>query len=222
MPTREAVFLKMDSRDFPLSSNTKQAILNGIFNCGFEAQDFENDSNLGSSYFEYYRKAVDECSAHSTVMTHEDIVNVVILLKQPNTTGDAIEITLGKQISDEEVEDSYEVINDSINLALRLLLMMPTGVFASTGRPIALSGETKLDWKDGTVSELVNNELSPQDSMKENVKLEKIFNARNLERIAGIKIRWTSNLADHLRMRDDDKAVEIFHYASFLKFHQHW
>ncbi|KAF8854411.1 hypothetical protein BDZ45DRAFT_597067 [Acephala macrosclerotiorum] len=56
--------------------------------------------------------------------------------------------------------------------------------------------------------------------MTEQVKLEKIFNARNLEQIGGIKIRWTSNLADHLRMRDDDTAVELFHYVSFLRCHQ--
>jgi len=56
--------------------------------------------------------------------------------------------------------------------------------------------------------------------MKDHVKLEKIFNAMNLEHIAGIEVRWTSNLADHLRMRDDDKAVEIFHYATFLRLHQ--
>jgi hypothetical protein len=61
-----------------------------------------------------------------------------------------------------------------------------------------------------------------QKNMSESVKLEKIFNARNLEHIAGIKVRWTSNLADHLRMRDDDTAVELFHYASFLRFHQTW
>jgi hypothetical protein len=70
--------------------------------------------------------------------------------------------------------------------------------------------------------DLVNTQIAPQTMMRENVKLEKIFNARNLERIAGIEIRWTSNLVDHLRMRNDDTAVEIFHYASFLMFHQNW
>jgi hypothetical protein len=52
------------------------------------------------------------------------------------------------------------------------------------------------------------------------VKLEKLFNARSLERIGGISIDWTNNLADHLRVKDDrnDKIkVAIFHYASFLK-----
>ena len=51
----------------------------------------------------------------------------------------------------------------------------------------------------------------------ENVKLEKIFNAGNLGRIAGIEIEWTNNLADHLRVVDEDKKVAIFYHASFLE-----
>ncbi len=51
----------------------------------------------------------------------------------------------------------------------------------------------------------------------ENVKLEKIFSALNLGRIAGMEIQFTNNLADHLRvMSEDDKKVAIFHNASFL------
>ncbi|KAH8586936.1 hypothetical protein B0O99DRAFT_527766 [Bisporella sp. PMI_857] len=98
--------------------------------------------------------------------------------------------------------------------------MVPTGGFATVGRSIALSGETKLSWNDGTIRDLIRTEFVAQNSMKEPVKLERIFNATNLEQIAGIKVRWTSNFADHLRMRDDDKVVEIFHYATFLKLHQ--
>ena len=36
--------------------------------------------------------------------------------------------------------------------------------------------------------------------------------------IAGIQITWTSNLADHLQMRDDDTRVANFNYASFLEY----
>ena len=100
--------------------------------------------------------------------------------------------------------------------------MVSTGGFLTTGRSITVSGETKLNWETGSIKDLVNTHMVPQTSMKEQVKLEKIFNARNLERIAGVEIRWTTNFADHLRMRDDDTAVEIFHCASFLRLHQNW
>jgi hypothetical protein len=31
---------------------------------------------------------------------------------------------------------------------------------------------------------------------------------------------WTSNLADHLLMRDDDTKVILFHHACFLRKHR--
>ena len=171
----------MDSRDFPLSFSVKRAILNGIFNYKYEIHDFQTGPILGQSYFEYYQKAVENCSTHGTTNTHQNIVNLVNLLKQPDATRSSVEIALRKQLSDNELEDSCEIIADSINLTMRLLLMMPTGVFTAGGRPIAVSvsdilellipyvyfdweilqGDTKLNWKDGTVIELVSDEISP-------------------------------------------------------------
>lgn len=42
-----------------------------------------------------------------------------------------------------------------------------------------------------------------------------MFTARNLERVAGIRVIWTSNLADHLHLEDDDTSVRIFYHVSF-------
>lgn len=42
-----------------------------------------------------------------------------------------------------------------------------------------------------------------------------------MERIADITIYWTDNLADHLRMVEDDRVVAIFHYATFLARQRH-
>jgi hypothetical protein len=212
----------MDSLDFPLSSKTKQAILCIIF-------DYNSDGAIdpavymsNDSYFSFYRRVVESSRAHLTLKTHQDVANLVSLFKRPEAVRNSIEDILRGRLLDYALEDREEILENWISLAVRLLLMMPTGGLLTTGRSITLSGETKLNWKDGTVKDLANREIVRQITLKESVKLEKIFNARNLERIAGVEIRWTSNLADHLRMRDDDTAVEIFHYASFLRFHQNW
>ncbi|KAK3318179.1 hypothetical protein B0H66DRAFT_575154 [Apodospora peruviana] len=52
----------------------------------------------------------------------------------------------------------------------------------------------------------------------DNAKLGRLFTASNLNRIGGINIRWTTNLADHLRLTDNDHAVFTFQGASFLQF----
>lgn len=212
----------MDSRDFPLLATTKQVLFERLFDAKFSLQVFQKDPNFGGSYLEYYQKNIESCKAHSTAQSHGSIASLVSLLKQPDASRTSVESAIEKQLSEGELEDSNEIIEDSVNLAVRLLLMMPTGVFLTPGRSITVSGDTKLTWKEGTIIDLVGTEISPQTMMGDNVKLEKMFNARNLERIAGIEIRWTSNLADHLRMRDEDSAVEIFHYASFLRFHRQW
>jgi hypothetical protein len=64
--------------------------------------------------------------------------------------------------------------------------------------------------------------LPLQKVLKEHVKLEKLFNAYNLSRIARIEVVWTSNLADHLRMQDDDTRVAIFQHAFFLENQLGW
>lgn len=43
------------------------------------------------------------------------------------------------------------------------------------------------------------------------------FTAANLEKIAGIQVQWTSNLAGHLSLKDDEKKVMLFHQVSFLE-----
>ena len=62
---------------------------------------------------------------------------------------------------------------------------------------------------------------TPPACTHRHIKLEKQFNALNLHRIAGIRIFWTDNLADHLRMMNDDKTVAIFYHASFLEYQKH-
>ncbi|TVY85451.1 hypothetical protein LSUE1_G000134 [Lachnellula suecica] len=143
-----------------------------------------------------------------------------MLFKQPDATRNSIEAEVTRKLAGDERDEAEEILSDSINLATRLLLMMPTDGSVSSRRYVTVSGETKLSLRDGTVKDTLNEEMKAQIFLEERVKLEKIFNARNLQRIGGIKIRWTTNFADHLRMREDDTAVEVFHYASFLQFHQ--
>ena len=87
------------------------------------------------------------------------------------------------------------------------------------GFKYGVSTARSLNWVTGTLESFLLDRFRPQRTLShEAVKLEKTFTARNLDRIAGIQIVWTSNLADHLQMIDDDTRVVIFHYASFLEY----
>lgn len=84
--------------------------------------------------------------------------------------------------------------------------------------PSSYISRRPLEWRGGSIRTFLYAEFPASRRLtREHVKLERLFQAYNLERIAGIKIRWTNNLADHLRMiGDDDEEVAIFGCASYL------
>jgi hypothetical protein len=70
-------------------------------------------------------------------------------------------------------------------------------------------------WREKASNHLVQR--IPQISPRWNIRLEKSFNAESLQRIAGIKIRWTDVLADHLLLNEDDNTLHLFRAAPLLK-----
>jgi hypothetical protein len=49
------------------------------------------------------------------------------------------------------------------------------------------------------------------------VRLPKTFDAWAIERIGGISIQFTDNLADHLLLVNDDTTLLVFHHVAFLE-----
>lgn len=165
------------------------------------------------SYFKYYiyqcGLALYDYGNHISARTHEDIIRVAQHLKEP-LRRDEIQALLPRPSPPNEIEK----LDGSINLAARLLLMIDFG-----SQQYGFSGRKPLIWDDNSLEGFVIDYFSQTPALgHERVKLEKMFNARNLGRIAGIEIHWTDNLADHLRVSDEDKKVEVFHYASFLEY----
>jgi hypothetical protein len=84
-------------------------------------------------------------------------------------------------------------------------------------------GQKSLLWDHGTLKDVLEERFglptaTPLRVVR--VKLDRIFNARNLERIAGLQIVWTDNISDHLRLMVDDTRIAIFHHAFFLEHHK--
>ncbi|KAK4448767.1 hypothetical protein QBC34DRAFT_380997 [Podospora aff. communis PSN243] len=101
----------------------------------------------------------------------------------------------------------------SIDLCASLLTMVDIG-----RPPLAFSGRRPLLWSSGPLREFLGSYFhQPKDLVPDNQQIGKIFNAVNLRRLAGIKMQWSSNMANHLRLADDEKTVFIFHHAAFLK-----
>jgi hypothetical protein len=204
----------------PIDNQTRDEIIHRLWPRRRSEKVPPEDLDL-DGYFTYYTKqcshALHDRGRHVMSRTHQDIVDIVKLLEDLSTKN-AIKSALRTKVTSLNVskENEEEMLDNSIDLAARLLVMMDIGVFQ-----FSYSGRPELVWKEGSLKCFVTDYFGqPQVLGYENIKLEKSFTAQNLGRIAGIEIEWTDNLADHLRMIDEDKRLGIFRHASFLKWQQ--
>ncbi|KAI0007014.1 hypothetical protein F4779DRAFT_619987 [Xylariaceae sp. FL0662B] len=110
---------------------------------------------------------------------------------------------------------SESQIDNAISLVIRLLMMLDVGNFQN-----AYTGRARFVWESGTVDDFLRNiPIFSRNAPTHGSggKFNAVFNARGIERIAGIKVRLTTNISDHLLLREEMKTLTVFHHASFLK-----
>lgn len=83
--------------------------------------------------------------------------------------------------------------------------------------PQEFSRGRSINWGKATLADFVNGHFSSTPALShERIKFEKTFNVLSLLKVAGLEVQWTDNLADHLRLANDDRVVRVFHHATFL------
>ena len=152
------------------------------------------------------------------ISTHQHVVDLVRVLKNPEATRGSIKAGLTDSMLDPTSSNCGDRIMKSINFVVRLWLMIDVGDYLSAFTP----EQTQLQWGHESIRSLIESEINVNQVLDSKVKLEKTFNAYNLEKVARIKIYWTNNLDDRLRMMDDDTRVAVFHHAFFLQCHKMW
>lgn len=170
------------------------------------------DAYFGHWYEEQCKEAAEQISAQN----HRQIIRVMQYLKFKDVTRASIKDKLRQQSQVPVDSHAERLLDGSIDLAARLLVTLSIGELEHCWTP----GPT-IHWEQGRLVDSIQTDLSPAYCCKDEVKLPKSFTAANLERIGGIRVCWTSNLAEHLMMKEDDTIVTIFHQASFLELHKH-
>lgn len=211
----ESDVLNQDLFALPFSSSLKSEIAKAIFGCNLTALDFDrNPRNLGG-YFEFYSDQCLHASHHiCQIRSHGELIKLILLLKAPGETRESIHEHLREQISAPKSEETDAMLEFTIDLAARLSLMTFVGRFPFD------SGQRTLTWTEKSLQNELNKSFKVTLTPLQRVKLEKFFTARSIVQIGGMRIDWTSNLADHLRLQEDDTVVSIFHHASFLRLQQ--
>jgi len=201
----------------PITKQLKREIALRLWNFDIDDAPLPYLSLSLEVYFRYYWQQADlfmhDAVHHVSVRTHRDILKISeILNRNLDLSRTEVREKACSQVFPNKGADQDESLNASINLTVRLLLMVSVGNI-----PNGFSGYRPLQWDQGTLRQFLADQLPPRSApLQERVRLEKVFTARNIERIAGIRLRWTDNLADHLRLEDDERVVNIFHHASFL------
>lgn len=171
-----------------------------------------DNSLFWTYYLDECTNALHDAGRHIALRTHQDVVEIVRLLRTDVPKYDIRNQTRSKLISAKHHNED-ELLDNSINLAASLLLMIDF-----CGSPYGFSGHTEMQWVQGSLADYLEKYFADTCALTDTrVKLEKNFNARSLVRVAGLEIVWTDNLADHLLMSDDDSRVHIFHHATFLE-----
>jgi hypothetical protein len=199
--------------EFPIPTATQNQIAKGLW----DTPDYETLRPYFQYYTEQCRIAFHVSGRQIPVKTHQQIIDIGTHF-QNGLSRDAIVADLvSKRPADYEANTECENFDDifksSIDLALRLILMLDVGELRN-----AFSGRRRLIWNEGSVQEFVRDIFSDKISLgHDGVRLGTQFTARNLKRYTRFRIELTTNLADHLRLRYEDRTVSIFHHASFLR-----
>jgi len=200
---------------YPIPAATQELIVRSLF----EPADYTPVNKLLNPYFQYYteqcRIATHVHGSQLQAKTHDDILDIVGWFYR-RLDREAIRQHLLVKFSSDKSWDGRMIFDSSIDLAVRLALMIDIGELRN-----AFSGRRRLIWIEGPLQAFVKDVFPDSIALgHDGIKLGTSFTARNMNRVAGLRIELTTNLVDHLRLRHDDRTVSIFHHASFLRYQE--
>lgn len=190
----------------------KCSILRAIFDLDLTEHELQRQHTRFEAFFDWYGEQCESVATEIGITSHREILDVIDLLKSAYETRTS---AVGKFRQSRTTLKSDEQIDGLVMLAARLWLMLLIGDFQQCSSP----GQTLAWGKNRRLFDVVAAEFTP-NTLSDQIKLPAAFNAANVERIAGIRIIWTSNLAEHLVLKDDDTKLMLFHQISVLELHK--
>jgi hypothetical protein len=200
---------------YPVSTSTREKLLQGFWAAC--QPDLKQSCDL-SPYFDIHptrcQQFLKDGGIHISVRKYDELISLAEKILE-DSTRDEIHTDLLK-CSSSTKPTSPNAADMSISLCASLLFMIDIG-----GNQYGISGSSPLQWSpDQSIKCAVHQHFQGQkgNMEPENARLGRLFTARNLALVGGLKVKWTTNLVDHLLLADDDQTVFIFHMVGFLKF----
>lgn len=139
----------------------------------------------------------------------EDVHDILQMIKTGLNRDELVD-TLGHRTGPASL--SHRSIQERVDRVASLLVMTEIG---SIGQP---SRRARVSWSSGTLQQLINSHFIRERALTDtSIRLEQIFTAKSLVKIAGLRIFWTANLSDHLLLDTEQSVVHIFRHATYLE-----
>jgi hypothetical protein len=187
-----------------LSWGARKKIISDHWHLGLSDKDFRQQSHKYDFYFHHYECLCQQRSINDIgQLRHCDILEAFDRMRSKTRNACTAELTiLLLTIPEPFVQPKHatEFVQDWIHFAAEALLLIDVRMWLETQ----------------TLKEFVMIVQFPSSILVDSVKLPRTFNVRNLNKIAGMRIRWTDILSEHLMLENEDTQVAIFHQASAL------
>jgi hypothetical protein len=178
------------------------------------------DTRLTDLYAEYYSKQVHlvlyDGGQNAPGWTHNDVVDVMTRIRDSQSRQE-LSSHLQSRLNVDGTTARGDMVDRLIDLGARLSLMTSFGK-----APFAAEQQRSLEWTKDTAKDVLRQHFTQQTvvNVESKFKLPKIFTARNIHRMGGLKIEWTPYISEHLRLLDHDECISIFPHVGFLNIHR--
>ena len=214
-------------QSFTLSQQLKSPtlrwfFLNTIFELELEPMAIQWRDNSLEAFFSRYNLLCNLAASHDRIIesiTHWHFALIVILVKgNPSDVRHQVLSQIpGSQPMDGDRHGWDPHLSATLlDLAAGVWSMLSIGTF-----PGDISYDEPIHWEENeSLADVIGKCLPSKPGSQDLVKLPQTFTAAHLEQIGGIDVIWTSNLADHLLLKDDDTKLMLFHQVSVLQLHK--
>jgi hypothetical protein len=183
----------------PVPMEGWKRIINDCWKQGLDDQQFRERHTKYSAYFQQYERQCQQCPIDQLgQLRHSDILeaSILILTETKSLSVQALKYQLST-FSAPFIQPSCpdDFVQEWIRFTARSLLLVDVS-----------------NWPDNEkLAAFLKNQLAAQPTQFDKVKLPQSFHLRNLDKIAGLKVRWTNIISEHLSLEKDDTQVAIFH-----------
>jgi hypothetical protein len=200
-----------------LEPSTKDHIAHALW--GSPPDQLHRAGDVLDAYWRFYQQECEHAlhgqGRHLLSRTHQDVLDVVAALKKGQLRDDIRKTLLLKLTKSHDNED--KLVDCSIDLAASLWLIIN---FSSI--QYSFSRRRQLHWQTKSLNQRIASGFTSSPLLSyRGVKLQRVFNARNLDHIAGVKILPTANLLNHLRLTNNNMKLYVFHHVSVLRYQLH-